>query len=63
MKYMRWSAMLVVLTMILAACSPSDGGDASEEPSESTAASESQTAGGDPETVVRGRCEGLRRGR
>jgi branched-chain amino acid transport system substrate-binding protein len=50
MKYMRWSAMLVVLMMILAACSPSDGGDASEEPSESTGASEPAT-GGDPETV------------
>ncbi len=42
--------MLVVLMMILAACSPSDGGDASEEPSESTGASEPAT-GGDPETV------------
>ena len=50
MKYMRWSAMLVVLMMILAACSPDTGGDASEEPSESTGASEPAT-GGDPETV------------
>ena len=30
-KYMRWSAILVVLMLALAACQ-SDGGDASEEP-------------------------------
>ena len=34
MKYTRWSAILVVLLMILAACQPSDGGaDGSEAPS------------------------------
>jgi branched-chain amino acid transport system substrate-binding protein len=56
-KYMRWSAILVVLTLTLAACS-SDGGDASEEPEseapESQAAesqaAESQAAGGDCES-------------
>jgi len=56
-KYMRWSAVLVVLMLVLAACS-SDGGDASEEPEseapESQAAesmaAESQAAGGDCES-------------
>jgi len=37
-KYMRWSAVLVVLMLILAACQSDPGGDASEEPGESTAA-------------------------
>jgi branched-chain amino acid transport system substrate-binding protein len=38
-KYMRWSAVLVVLMLVLAACQSEDpGGDASEEPVESTSA-------------------------
>jgi branched-chain amino acid transport system substrate-binding protein len=37
-KYMRWSAVLVVLMLVLAACQSDPGGDASEEPGESTAA-------------------------
>jgi branched-chain amino acid transport system substrate-binding protein len=32
-KYMRWSAILVVLMLVLAACQPDGGGDASEAPS------------------------------
>jgi branched-chain amino acid transport system substrate-binding protein len=56
-KYMRWSAILVVFALTLAACS-SDGGDASEEPEseapESQAAesmaAESMAAGGDCES-------------
>jgi branched-chain amino acid transport system substrate-binding protein len=35
-KYMRWSAILVVLMLVLAACQ-SDGGEGSEAPDESTA--------------------------
>ena len=31
-KYMRWSAVLVVLLLALAACQPETGGDATEEP-------------------------------
>lgn len=57
-KYMRWSAALVVLMLVLAACT-SDGGaspDASEPAEESQAAesqpAESEAAGGeDPEAV------------
>ena len=37
-KYMRWSAVLVVLMLVLAACQSDPGGDASDEPTESTAA-------------------------
>jgi branched-chain amino acid transport system substrate-binding protein len=40
-KYMRWSAILVVLMLVLAACQSDDPGtDGSDEPSESAAASE-----------------------
>jgi branched-chain amino acid transport system substrate-binding protein len=49
-KYMRWSAILVVLMLVMAACS-SDGGDASEDPGESQAeesAAESMGGGEDP---------------
>jgi branched-chain amino acid transport system substrate-binding protein len=57
-KYMRWSAVLVVLMLVLAACS-SDGGDASDEPAESEAAEsmgpeESEGAGGEDPTAVCG---------
>ena len=38
-KYMRWSAVLVVLMLVLAACQEDPGGDASAEPGESVAAS------------------------
>jgi branched-chain amino acid transport system substrate-binding protein len=53
-KYMRWSVLLVVLTLVLAACQ-SDGGDASEEapesePAEESMAAESMAAGGDCES-------------
>ena len=38
-KYMRWSAILVVLMLVLAACQSDDPGtDASDEPDESVAA-------------------------
>jgi branched-chain amino acid transport system substrate-binding protein len=57
-KYMRWSAVLVVLMLVLAACQADPGGDASEEPDESTppaasepAASEGATGEVDCETV------------
>jgi branched-chain amino acid transport system substrate-binding protein len=48
-KYMRWSAILVALLLVLAACQPDDGGEASEEPDGSAA----PTTGGevDCETV------------
>lgn len=39
-KYMRWSAILVVLMLVLAACQSDSGSSASEEPGESAAASE-----------------------
>ena len=38
-KYMRWSAVLVVLMLVLAACSDNSGSSPSDEPAESTAAS------------------------
>ena len=44
-KYMRWSVFLVVLTLVLAACSSGGGDDASEEPADSEPAAESQPAG------------------
>jgi branched-chain amino acid transport system substrate-binding protein len=43
-KYMRWSAILVVLMLVLAACQADGGDDGSEEPGESAAAS---AGGGD----------------
>jgi branched-chain amino acid transport system substrate-binding protein len=47
-KYTRWSAILVVLMLVLAACQSDGGGDGSEEPGDSVAAGESAAAGGDP---------------
>ena len=43
-KYMRWSAILVVLMLVLAACQSDPGGDASEEPDESTPAASEPAA-------------------
>ncbi|HEV2951785.1 MAG TPA: branched-chain amino acid ABC transporter substrate-binding protein [Actinomycetota bacterium] len=48
-KYMRWSAILVALMLALAACT-SDGGDATEEPTESGPAA--TDAGGEDPTAV-----------
>ena len=45
-KYMRWSAVLVVLMLVLAACQEDPGGDASAEPGESVAASAGASGGG-----------------
>lgn len=49
-KYMRWSAILVVLMLALAACQ-TGGGDASEEPAESEPEA-SEGAGGDDPTAI-----------
>ena len=50
-KYMRWSAILVVLTLVLAACSPDTGGDdPTDEPGGS--ASASADSGGDDPTAI-----------
>ena len=47
-KYMRWSAILVVLMLVLAACQSDDPGtDASEEPDESVAAESMGDGNGD----------------
>jgi branched-chain amino acid transport system substrate-binding protein len=43
-KYMRWSAVLVVLMLVLAACQSDGGSDASDEPTESAATGGESTA-------------------
>jgi branched-chain amino acid transport system substrate-binding protein len=44
-KHMRWSAVLVVLLLALAACQPDSGGQATDEPDDTAAPT--TTAGGD----------------
>ncbi len=44
-KYMRWSAILVVLMLVLAACQSGGGGDASEPAASEPAASEPAASG------------------
>ena len=48
-KYMRWSAILVVLMLVLAACTSDPGGDGGDQPGASTG--ESQGGGEDPTAV------------
>ncbi len=50
-KYMRWSGLLVVLMLVLAACSADTGGSTEPSAEESTPAS-SEGAGGDDPTAV-----------
>ena len=54
-KYMRWSVFLVVLTLVMAACSSGGGDDASEEPADSEPAAESQPA--EESAAAGGDCE------
>ena len=43
-KYMRWSAILVVLMLVLAACQSDGGSEGSEEPDESAPAASEPAA-------------------
>jgi branched-chain amino acid transport system substrate-binding protein len=53
-KYLRWSAVLAVLMLVLAACAPAPGGEspAETEPAETVAEEESEPAAGDDPTAV-----------
>lgn len=53
-KYMRWSAILVVLMLVLAACQSDGGGEATAEPAETGAAA---TDGGDGGTGSAADCD------